>query len=1029
MSERMSACPSPDAWDRLAAGLIRGPEADALIEHASWCRECALRLADSLEIFRAEPEVAPLPAPMPLPKRSGFLTWGAIAAAVAVAAGLAWWSTRPPHPLTQLAGAYAQHRSWEFRIPGAGYSPHRAPRAGGASLADRPPEVLAAAARINAELNAHPREAAWVHARGRLALIEGRPDDAIEALKMARDLGAPAAEASVDLASAYYLRALKRGESGAGDLTMSQDILGEILQRDPANAVALFNRALVSTELHQLTQAVADWEKFLQSERDPAWRREAEQRLAEVRRKLQAFLERPPGQDEQRFAEVALDSVLRHRLQHGEALAMLLQTHHGDPWLSELLALPRTPANQAAVQALAGLADIRLTAQRGRYRQERHSVSAMEAAALAEPLAAWRAYELAYRSTHTAGEFRCQRAAIPPRYRWLHAHAAREAASCAVAEGQPDEAWANVVRSRDEAQAAGLAVAEARAEALLGSLEHAQGLYREALSRQRLLLGKMLQQGLPLSRSHEPIHTMMLCARSMERYHAARNAAAMAVQLARAAGFQNAEFTDLVQSAAFALRTQDRAAAANLYREAVSLYAASGGKAAPPLARAWAETVMVEATGEWSRLAAYQSLLEGSQELSSRTLYQRLQARRLIQTGADGPAENRLQKALDWLLAASADVRHSFRQEATLCANDLLELLLRQHRAADALALVQRLLHRDETVMRSGPERRIAASPHVLFSLRAVGERIVIFRQDTQGVTSRWSDWSARETNRRLRLLLAASASPRSSAIAIRQDAAAFTNALFRTWLAEVPPGQEIFFQAEGWLASIPFPLLKGARQEVGRERMITMTSSAVERTGTILSRPGSALFVDATRSPGLSPHGLAPLPPPDQEEAALAQVTSRMRRLRGSGALRAGLRQAMPAVDLLHFAGHAVRRGDAIGLAMEDGVLDLKNAVAPPRVVLSACSTSHLHQDEEDTVGAASLAHAFLLAGAAEVVGSAWDLDSRAAGLLMDRLYREWAGGRSLAEALRASVNALADSPEFAHPYYWAGAVRLARI
>ena len=38
--------PSEQQWDELAAGLIRGADAESMMEHASWCEPCAALLRE-----------------------------------------------------------------------------------------------------------------------------------------------------------------------------------------------------------------------------------------------------------------------------------------------------------------------------------------------------------------------------------------------------------------------------------------------------------------------------------------------------------------------------------------------------------------------------------------------------------------------------------------------------------------------------------------------------------------------------------------------------------------------------------------------------------------------------------------------------------------------------------------------------------------------------------------------------------------------------------------------------------------------
>ena len=214
-------CPSEREWDELAAGLILGSAADRLLEHASGCANCAATLKAAIEVFAPEASVAVISPPAPR------LWWigAAIAAAALLMAGLWWRQASKPEPLTELARSYTSRRTIALRIPGAAHSPLRIDRSGtGPSLGNQPPELLEQAALIGRNLGEDPQSSLWIHAKGRLALIEWKPIEAIDALKTARDLGAAEPGISIDLASAYFERAEQRGPEGAADLTLAQGV-------------------------------------------------------------------------------------------------------------------------------------------------------------------------------------------------------------------------------------------------------------------------------------------------------------------------------------------------------------------------------------------------------------------------------------------------------------------------------------------------------------------------------------------------------------------------------------------------------------------------------------------------------------------------------------------------------------------------------------------------------------------------------------------------------------------------------------
>jgi CHAT domain-containing protein len=68
------------------------------------------------------------------------------------------------------------------------------------------------------------------------------------------------------------------------------------------------------------------------------------------------------------------------------------------------------------------------------------------------------------------------------------------------------------------------------------------------------------------------------------------------------------------------------------------------------------------------------------------------------------------------------------------------------------------------------------------------------------------------------------------------------------------------------------------------------------------------------------------------------------------------------------------------------------------------------------------NLARALLLAGARSTVTAAWDVDDRAAEILMVDFHRRLAAGTEAAEALRGAQEAALSGGKYRHPGFWAG-------
>src|SRR4030095_9368892 len=159
-----------------------------------------------------------------------------------------------------------------------------------------------------------------------------------------------------------------------------------------------------------------------------------------------------------------------------------------------------------------------------------------------------------------------------------------------------------------------------------------------------------------------------------------------------------------------------------------------------------------------------------------------------------------------------------------------------------------------------------------------------------------------------------------------------------------------------------------------------------------------------------------------------------------GGGAGEPALRQALRSGDVVHVAGHGVLNAlnplfSRIELApgrarlpAEDGRLEvhevLELEIRSPLVFLSGCETglgpgaSRRYAPGEDY---ATLAAAFLTAGAREVVATLWGIPRTGAARFAARFYAEL-NRTGVADALGAAQRApLADS-HFRHPFYWAG-------
>jgi CHAT domain-containing protein len=111
-----------------------------------------------------------------------------------------------------------------------------------------------------------------------------------------------------------------------------------------------------------------------------------------------------------------------------------------------------------------------------------------------------------------------------------------------------------------------------------------------------------------------------------------------------------------------------------------------------------------------------------------------------------------------------------------------------------------------------------------------------------------------------------------------------------------------------------------------------------------------------------------------------------------------------------------------------DDGRLEvhelLAMRVASPLVFLSGCETAlggARRTPFDRGQDYATLAQAFLYAGALGVVATLWRIDDEGAAVFAERFYRAFQS-KDAVDAVASAQRALIADPWWGHPYYWAG-------
>jgi tetratricopeptide (TPR) repeat protein len=311
-----SNCPSEDDLRNLAAGLCSDPIARKLKAHAATCDHCGPLVREYMEDFSDNftPEeqavLDQLQSASPAWQRKkaremlkvarqdhavGVVTKGrqlfswkwimtpALATVALIAVGF-WYLQRdtPEKAEKYLAEAYTEQRTMELRWPGAEWA-HRVPQERGGAT-KQPPSLFNAKSSILRALEKNPEDWRWLHELGAEELLEHRLDEAVADLEHALQIRPDSTSIMLDLASAHFQRG--RAMQNSADYAHAVELLSKVLEAEPNNAIALFNRAVLYEEMSPplYDLAIEDWNRYLVLDQKGPWHGEAQDRKSQLER-------------------------------------------------------------------------------------------------------------------------------------------------------------------------------------------------------------------------------------------------------------------------------------------------------------------------------------------------------------------------------------------------------------------------------------------------------------------------------------------------------------------------------------------------------------------------------------------------------------------------------------------------------------------------------------------------------------------------------------------------------------------------
>lgn len=334
--------------------------------------------------------------------------------------------------------------------------------------------------------------------------------------------------------------------------------------------------------------------------------------------------------------------------------------------------------------------------------------------------------------------------------------------------------------------------------------------------------------------------------------------------------------------------------------------------------------------------------------------------------------------------------------------------------------------------------REALAPDEMMLAYLVTPERLFVFSLTHRSTRARVVPVHAAEVEARVRLARQLVADPARPA----DEARAVLGHLSQWLLGPLEDGvdgvRRLVIVPHGVLAYLPFAVLRkpGGEYLIERHSLVHLPSASFVAIRPARRALGSGAALQLT--------ALAPLPrelPGTALEVdAVARVHRHTRVLAGRRATESALRQALRSDAVTHVASHGVlnrinplfTRIELIpgrgGSSADDGRLEVHEVlglgIRSPLVFLSGCETglgpggSQRHAPGEDY---ATLAAAFLAAGASEVVSTLWAIPDSGAAVFTAGFY-EALDRTAPAEALAAAQRALLAGGRFRHPYYWAG-------
>lgn len=1007
------------------------------------------------------------------------------AAVCAVVVFIVWYSLRsnPERVEKQLAQAYTERRTLQMRIPYAAHSEFHQLKSGeDESLLVAPESLERAASEIRSRLKKNPKDPEWLLLGARLDLLDWRYKAALTALdRIGAGVDTPGTRLTRALAM-FEKGEMEHDDQAYAEVV---DLMGKTLQGTPDDSIALFNQGIACEKLRMYECASRDYEHVIKVEKDSGWVGEAREHLNRIRDKqVSRALKLQEMQDPGKIwmeiegdnsigstqGEAYIEFVLQEWLANPNPtvdmkdrsfkLAQVLEQAHGDTWLTEFLRGKAPPfANRLLRSA------IKENHDGSSHQAEDNGASARAAFLDVKNIAgaARSEFEVLYalqrqsRSQECIGELpRMSRLLRGKTYRWLETQELLEVASCKAMSANFDAAWRSASEAANHAKAYGYESLALRALGFESALHTLEGRLSQSWRNNSQGLELFWNGLFPADRGFQFYADLELAAEQASQLYVAvalqREALEMLSGTGRADVTAIAHFRLGVLLGEVGSSRESEIEISESYR----LLNAIPASTSTALYKSFCEILLANLEAHsGARLSALGHLNRAKADVASasnfmlRLRYLTAYAETLRREGNRHEEEKVLEEIVS-IGKAGYDTLHSdkdrwdWARTAGSAWRRLFELKMQKpHTPADSLALWETYRAYQGARGSSDSDSFSSSTRSNLSVLEELGhltrDRLIVFAV-LQARTIVWvADHSqVLEFNlpidevrlrKQIEIFYQLCSDPSSLLEDVKEAGLRLYQSLLAPIQSNLSHDDTLLIEADGILGIVPWSALTTESGEYfGQLHTIVNTTGFFAHVKPRHASIASRTLVAYPGPVELQGEKFLPLPQAEAEADFVAKLSPGTVYLHGNEADADTILRELPNFTVFYFTGHAAERtygGELVvqgrrgGDVISASRLERLHLFRTQLVVLSACSTAVTPGSTSENPN--GLVHAFLRAGANEVLASRWSVDSSRTNTLMNSFYRNFLARPSAAEALHTAQEETRSKASQLHPYYWA--------